>query len=106
MGKKKEPFELPYQERPKKPNKHALKVSLPPDLLHEARNAVGYLLSIRKAGDITPLPTIAGLFEAGIRREVERLKREHMKGESFPVYKKELPRGRPEGSIKLIDGKA
>jgi len=65
---------------------------LPEGLLEEARDAVVHL-----SGPPARL-TLATLAEAALRKELERLKKAHNGGRSFPKREGELKGGRPIGS--------
>lgn len=72
-----------------KPQKVRATFHLPADLFEEARDAVVYL-----SGPPTRL-TLAALAENAIRRELNRLKKQHNDGESFPRRQEALRGGRP-----------
>jgi hypothetical protein len=63
--------------------------ALPRDLVEACRNAADFL-----SGPPTRL-TLAALVERALRREVDRLQREHRQGEAFPPREGPLRTGRP-----------
>jgi len=63
--------------------------ALPQDLVEACRDAVDFL-----SGPPTRL-TLAALVERALRREVDRLRREHRHGEAFPRREGPLRTGRP-----------
>jgi len=71
--------------------KMRLTVHVPPELVDRARNAV-----VALSGPPHRL-TLADLAERALRREVDRLEREHADGRAFPTRDAELRGGRPVG---------
>lgn len=65
---------------------------LPAELVDECRNAVVWL-----AGPPARL-TMARLAEEALRRELDRLRKQHTKGKPFPKRSDDLRGGRPIGS--------
>ena len=65
---------------------------IPHDLLEEARNAV-----VALSGPPLRL-TLAGVTQEALRKEIERLKKEHNQGKPFPSRAADLKGGRPIGS--------
>ena len=65
---------------------------LPPDLIEEFKDVV-----VALSGPPLRL-TLAAFAERALRVEIERLKREHNKGRTFPKRDSELRGGRPIGS--------
>jgi hypothetical protein len=65
---------------------------LPPELVDEARNAV-----VALSGPPVRL-TLAGLVRDALRRELDRLNKEHHAGKPWPRRAGELVGGRPIGS--------
>jgi len=78
--------------KPRKPQKVRATFHLPLDLFEEARDAVVYL-----SGPPVRL-TLATLGEGALRRELDRLKKEHNRGKAFPKRDEPLRGGRPIGS--------
>jgi hypothetical protein len=78
---------------PKFPTHHAPKVRatfyVAADLLDEARNAASYL-----AGYPAHL-TLTKLVEQALQAELQRLRQNHLRGQSFPPRDGELRGGRP-----------
>jgi hypothetical protein len=78
-------------EMPPKPAKVRATFQLPQDLLERARDAVVALASTEQL-------TLAELVEQAIDHELERLRREHNRGEVFPHRRRPLRPGRPIAS--------
>lgn len=72
--------------------KERLTVHVPVELADACKDAV-----VALAGPPLRL-TLAALAEAALRRELERLQREHAKGKPFPKRSGELKGGRPIGT--------
>lgn len=64
-------------------------VNLPEELIEEARDAA-YCLPNRL--------TVSGIVEAGLRAELDRLRRREHGGKPFPKRAGDLKTGRPRGS--------
>lgn len=79
----------PRKEKSPRPAKVRATFHLPLDLFEEARNAVVFL-----SGPPARL-TLAGLAEAALRGELERLKKRYNAGKAFPRREAELRGGRP-----------
>jgi hypothetical protein len=71
--------------QPERVKKNRYTLHLPVDLTERAKNASYW----------TPGPSLAGLAEAGIRAEVDRLEKKH--GGAFKGRERELVGGRPRG---------
>ena len=82
----------PKKAERKSPPKVRATFHLPVDLLDELRDA-----AVALAGPPERV-TLAGVAETALRKELERLKRKHTKGKTFPRRSGELKGGRPIGS--------
>jgi len=78
--------------KPKKPPKVRATFHLPADLFEECRDAV-----VALSGPPVRL-TLAVMAEGALRRELDRLKKDHNKGKTFPTRDEPLRGGRPIGS--------
>jgi hypothetical protein len=80
----KKPTTKTADKKPKQPAKPGrMTVVISPEVAERARNAAYW----------EPGVTVAGLIEAGLTREVDRLERE--RGESYPKRRTKLKAGRP-----------
>lgn len=78
--------------KPKRPPKVRATFHLPADLFEECRDAV-----VALSGPPVRL-TLATMAEDALRRELDRLKKEHNRGKSFQKRDEPLRGGRPIGS--------
>ena len=89
--KRTETTEQANRTPPPRQSKVRATFQLPANLLERARDAVVALAS-------TEQMTLAELVEQAIEHEIERLQREHNRGEAFPRRRRPLRSGRPIGS--------
>ena len=66
---------------------------LPTELLQEVRGCV-----VQMGYEEAEPSNLSRLFEAAVKRELERLRKKHNAGKAFKPYRARLPSGRPRGT--------